>query len=180
MIFILALVIVFIIIILFAFPQFSPIPYFPSNKKDLKLIIKALKLRNGQTVIDLGAGDGLVIFAAAQEAFQKKLNTNFIAVDINPFLLLIMYVRRLFHQNKHHIRVMYGNIFNLDFKTLTLSNLSTFYLYISPWYIEKTLTNIKKQFKHFSLISYMYPIKSLIKKEKKIKGFKHDIYLYAV
>ena len=51
-------------------------------------------------MIDLGAGDGIVIFKAASQAFQKRLNTKFIAVEINPVLILILYLRRLFHPNK--------------------------------------------------------------------------------
>jgi len=65
------------IIFLFSSPQLSLIPYFPSNKKDLPLIIKALNLKNNQVVFDLGAGDGIVIFEAAKLAFEKKLNTKF-------------------------------------------------------------------------------------------------------
>lgn len=181
MIFILTSLIVFIIIVLFAFPQFSPIPYFPSNKKDLRLIIKAFNLQNNQTVIDLGAGDGLVIFAAAQEAYKKKLHTNFIAVEINPILILIMHIRKFFHPNRKNIKVMYGNIFNMNFQSLITNHQSlVYYLYISPWYIEKTLINIKNHFDHFSLVSYMYPVKSLAKKEKRIKGNEHDIYKYFI
>ncbi len=37
-----------VIIFLFASPQLSPIPYFPTNKKDLPQIINALKLKNNQ------------------------------------------------------------------------------------------------------------------------------------
>ncbi|MDO8609566.1 MAG: class I SAM-dependent methyltransferase, partial [bacterium] len=145
------LFIIFVIISLFAFPQFSPIPYFPSNKKDLKLIVKTLRLQNNQTIIDLGAGDGMVIFEAAKKTYEEKLNTKFIAVDINPILLLIMHIRRLFHRNKKNIKIIYGNMFTMNFNQFTLSEIEgltskqsnslTFYLYISPWYLEKVISN---------------------------------------
>lgn len=173
---------IFIILIIFSFPKFSPIPYFPSNKKDLNLIIKSLNLHNNQNIIDLGAGDGIIIFYAAEAAFKRKLNTKFIAVDINPILLLVMNVKRLFHPNKRNIKIIYGNIFTMNFNYLTqkLPNSQTFYLYISPWHIEKTINNIKKQLKHFAAVSYMYRIPSLSKKEKIICGKIHDIYTYIV
>lgn len=180
--FVFLFILCFVIVAIFAFPQFSPIPYFPSNKKDLSLIIKALNLNNNQLVFDLGAGDGLVIFEASKEALRKKLNTQFIAVEINPVLLCILYIRRLFHPNKKNIRIMYGNMFSMDFFNYLGSRIYdlTFYLYISPWHLEKTVNNIRKQFNNVQIVSYMYPIKSLKKKEKKIKGFAHLIYSYTL
>lgn len=179
-----------IIIALFSFPQFSPIPYFPSNKKDSKHIVKALALKNNQAIIDLGAGDGLVIFEVAKEAFKRKLNTQFVAIEINPVLLGILFLRRLLNPNRGNIQILYGNMFSMNFNSLTrkpvntgkkLSSVNslTFYLYISPWHLEKTVNNIKRQFKHFSITSYMYEITAL-KLAKKVKGKQHSIFVYNV
>lgn len=179
--------ILFIIAIIFAFPKFSPIPYFPSNKKDLPLIIKSLKLKNNQTVIDLGAGDGIVIFEGAKIALEKKLNTQFIAVDINPVLLIIMLLRRLFHPNRKNIQIIYGDIFKFNLMNfINFTNFITIYLYISPWFLEKTISNIQSQIQNTEyrilntkIVSYMYKIPSLNKFEKKIKAYKHPIYIYS-
>jgi len=178
---IIVIIAIFLLIILaiFAFPQLSPIPYFPSNKKDLPLIIKALRLKNKQVVIDLGAGDGVIIFSAAKKAYENKLYTKFIAVDINPVLLLIMHIRRFFHPNKKNIKIMYGDMFNL---TIQPYNNLTIYLYISPWYLEEVISNLIpiRSGSNFSIVSYMYPIKSLKKQEKIIKGNEHDIFVYNI
>ena len=161
---IIILVVLIIVIFLFSSPKLSPIPYFPSQSVDLPKIIQSLKLKNNQTVFDLGAGDGLVIFEAAKTAFQKKLNTKFVAVEINPILILILYARRIFHQNKKNIRIVHGDIFNFNFKNLyNIKNLVTIYLYISPWYLEKVIENCKLKIENFHIVSYMYPIKSLNK-----------------
>ena len=79
-IFLLLILFVLFIISLFSSEKFSPIPYFPTNKKDIPAIIKALKLRNDQIIFDLGAGNGIVIFEAAKKAIN--LNTQFVAIDI--------------------------------------------------------------------------------------------------
>lgn len=187
----LALIITFIIIIIFSFPQLSPIPYFPSNKKDKKLIIESLNLKNGQIIFDLGAGDGWVVFTAASKALDLNLNTKFIATEINPILLLILNIKKLFHPNRKNIKIMYADMFTMNFSMFTNMDNSrvvptlsthyklqtTFYLYISPWYLEKTLDNIKKYLKQFNIVSYMYDIKSLQNKENIIKGF-NNIYIY--
>lgn len=166
------------VIILFTFPQFSPIPYFPSNMKDKESILKALSLKNNQTVIDLGAGDGVVVFEAAYESWRRKLNTEFMALEINPVLIGILWLKWLLHPNRMNIRIVWGDIFSFNFKS-QISNFKfiTFYLYISPWLIEKVISRIKKQLPNSSFVSYFYPIKSLQKKEKVLKGI-HNTYYY--
>jgi len=174
---------VFAIIIVFAFPQFSPVPYFPSNGKDIPLILQALHIRNNQTIIDLGAGDGIVIFKAANKALHDKLNTKFVAVEINPILLFILYVRRLFHPNRTNICILNRDMFScrytefMNFKTF---DFTTFYIYISPWLIEKAVLNISKQIGRFDLVSYFYQVKYLPKyKEELVEGV-HKIFTYRL
>ena len=167
------------IIFLFSSPQLSPIPYFPSNKKDLPLIIKALNLKNNQVVFDLGAGDGIVIFEAAKLAFEKKLNTKFFAIEINPILILIMWLRWLFHPNKKNIKIVCDDIFKIDFKRYKLQVTSyTFYLYISPWYLEKIIKNLKLKIKNFTLVSYFYPVPKM--KAKKIFEGKNKVFVHSI
>ena len=164
-----------IIILLFSSKTLSPIPYFPSQPVDIPLIIKALGLKKDQTVIDLGAGDGIVIFEAAKLSFQKKINTKFIAVEINPILILILNIRRFFHPNRDNIRIIYDDIFKINIKD---QKSKTIYLYISPWFLEKTIKNLKLKIENFDVVSYMYPIKSLNKKERFIQG-KNKIFIYS-
>jgi len=181
--------IIFIIIIIFIFSskKFSPIPYFPSQPVDIPLIIKALNLKNNQTVFDLGAGDGIVIFSAAKSSYQQKLNTKFIAVEINPVLILVLHLLRLFHPNRKNIKIVHDDIFKMNFSQLSINNYQlTIYLYISPWFLEKTILNIKNQINKFETVSYMYPIKSLKKVgqrpidlwSKKIIEGKNRIFIY--
>ncbi len=167
----------FIVIILFSSHKLSPIPYFPTNKRDIPLIIKSFNLKNNQIIYDLGAGDGSVIFATAKQAQQKKLNTQFVAVEINPVLILILNIRHLFHPNKKNIKIVWADMFKIDLKS-KISNLIIF-LYISPWFLEKVIKNLKLKIKKFSVISYMYPIKSLKKFETIKKGYAHDIFIYT-
>ena len=169
------------IIIIFSFPRFSPVPYFPSNGKDMSLILKALHIRKNQTIIDLGAGDGIVIFKAAEESFQKNLNTQFIAVEINPVLLLILHFRRLLHPNRKNISIVKKDMFIMDYSPLITSHypLVTIYLYISPWFIEKTVQNITKQVHSFDLVSYFYQVKYLPRFKEELKEGVHKIYSYS-
>lgn len=170
------IVILFAVIIIFAFPQFSPIPYYPSNMKDKTLILKALGLKNGQTIVDLGAGDGVVVFEAAKAALDRNLDTRFVALEINPVLLGIMHLRRLFHPNRKNIRIAGGDMFTADYRRWGTRGM-TYYLYISPWLIEKVIARIREQVPGARFVSYFYPVKSLGYKEKKTAGV-HGVYIY--
>ena len=177
--FIIFVAVLFVVILLFSSPSLSPVPYFPSNKKDINLITQALKIRNDQTIIDLGAGDGMVIFKAADIAYKQKLNTKFIGIDINPILIFIMTVRCLFHPNRNNIKIVHGDMFKINLSDLITKSypLVTIYLYISPWLIEKTIKNCKLGIKKTAIVSYMYPVKSLKKTEKTIQGV-NKIFIY--
>ena len=47
----------------------------PAISSPIFLMLKALSLKNGQIIIDLGAGDGVIIFETAYESMKQKLNT---------------------------------------------------------------------------------------------------------
>lgn len=166
------------VISLFAFPQISAVPYFPTNRTDISLIIRSFRLQDNQVVIDLGAGTGAVVFEAAKKALKKKLNTKFVAVELNPILLLIMYIKRYFHQNKKNIKIVYADMFKTKFKKVTIepSNHVTIYLYISPWFLEKISKKLKRDLKKFELVSYYYPLPN--QKPTKIIRGRNKIFIY--
>ena len=165
-------------------------------------------MKNSQTVIDLGAGDGVVVFEAADESWKRKLSTKFIALEINPVLMGILWMKWLLHPNRKNIRIIWRDMFKINFdlviggshardpdsaqarqfisrpstggKSMTgriYNQQITFYLYISPWLIEKVISRIQKHLPGSSFVSYFYPIRSLKKKEKVLRGV-HNTYYY--
>jgi len=159
------IVFLFFILIIFVSRKLSPVPYFPTNKKDIPLIIKALNLSKNKEVVDLGAGDGIVIFEAAKEAFYKGFDTKFYAVEINPVLVFIMKCRRLFHKNRKNIYILRD-----DFTKMSLKRFrnAVFYLYLSPKYLEVVYKKIKSEAKNPKVVTYFYKIpnfKSLLENE---------------
>jgi len=128
-------------------------------------------------VLDLGAGDGTVIFAAAKKAHEVGLNTHFIAIDVNPILIAFMWVRRLFHPNKANIKLILGDMFKVDYAPMLKKySQRVFYIYISPWFTEATVHMINDQKLDAMLVSYFYPVENK-KEDEKITGV-HDIYIY--
>lgn len=163
------------VIVIFAFPQFSPIPYFPSNAHDMDLIVQALKLKNSMTVLDLGAGDGIVIFRAADQALTRKLDTEFVAVEINPILVAILHIRRLMHPNRRRIRIIWGDLFRMDYAPLVKQGRKALvYIYVTPRLIPSILESVRKTIPQFRTVSYYY---SLAKNMKPAYTGVHDIYV---
>ena len=171
----LALLSIFIIIFTYVFVsrKRSPVPYFPTNKKDIPLIIKALNLKLNRIVVDLGAGDGVVIFKAANEAYKKGFDTKFYAVEINPILILILYLKKLFHKNRKNIYILFDDFTKMDLKRF---NNAMFYLYLSPKYLNIVYKRIKKEAQNPKIVTYYYRISDQ-KLNKEVRG-QNNLYLY--
>lgn len=168
----LALFSIFIIIFIYVFVsrKRSPVPYFPTNKKDIPLIIKALNLKRNKSVVDLGAGNGVVIFKAAEEAYKRGFNTKFYAVEINPILILLLHIKRLFHKNKKNIFILYEDFIKMSLKKFKNA---VFYLYLSPKYLNIIYKKIKTEAKNSKIITYFYKVEDIA---RKIKGL-NNLYL---
>lgn len=134
--------------IIAVFPAFSPIPYFPTNSKDLALIIKTLGLQKGDVLYDLGAGDGMVIMKAAH---IPKVQV--VGIEIHPLLVFVMYLRRLFHSHRQAVHVVWGDIFKANLSTATV-----LYLYVGPFVMKRLMQKIlsQKPKKLKRIVSYMY------------------------
>lgn len=167
-------------IVFFIFSSaYSSIPFLPTNSRDLTAVIKKLNLQRDQVVIDLGAGTGTVIFAAASEAHKKGLNTEFIAIDINFLLVILMWIRSWLHPHRDHITVLQGDLFKMDYERMIAPyQRIMFYMYVSPWVTDTFAELIRDTKRKSSLVSYRYPVKKM-KPEDMIEG-KHNIYTYKI
>ena len=142
------------------------------------MIVTALRLANNQVVIDLGAGDGAVVFAAASEAQNNRLTTQFVAVDINIVLVAFMLLRRHFHPNKAHITILHGDMFLLHYKKIIGPKKALFYIYIAPWFTKQVHDMVKELNMPSKILSYFYEIEggTYVKKTNGV----HNLFEYTV
>ena len=97
-------IILAIAIFSFGFVLLFGAPYLPTMKKQVKAAIKLAGLKPGQTILELGSGDGRVLIAAAQAGL------NAVGYELNPLLFLYSYVRtRRYHKQ---IKVVFGNFWH--------------------------------------------------------------------
>lgn len=186
MLYLIGFAIILGIIFYFFSSNVSPIPYFPTNNKDLKKIIDGMDLQNNQVIFDLGAGCGTVIFAAADTAHAKGLNTHFVAVDINVILTAAMWIRKQFHAHKKYIHIVHRDMFLIPYGKLirqwvrkpVKAGQVVFYIYISPWFTAPVWEMVKHLSIPARIVSYFYPVEGA-EEQKKIPGV-HTIYLYEI
>jgi len=128
-------------------------------------------------ILDLGAGSGTILFTLADEAYKSGRKTQFIALEINPFLILLLHIKRLLHSNQKHISIKFGDLFKERYDQITGGGKTVCYLYVSPRLIPQIFKKIKKDIPSSQIVSYMYEVKS-IKASKVVKTGNHPIYLY--
>lgn len=71
------------VILLFGFVVAFGAPYLPTLKPQTKEALDLLKLKKGQTLLELGCGDGRVMRAAAQRGIKV------VGYELNPILVLV-------------------------------------------------------------------------------------------
>lgn len=83
---------------------FGP-PYVPTLKKQVKAGLDLLDLKPGQTLLELGAGDGKVMKAAAERGW------NVVGIELNPILALIAYARCWKYRSQ--VKIIWGSVWSV-------------------------------------------------------------------
>lgn len=81
-------------------------PYLPTMRRQSKEALDLLGLKPGQTLIELGCGDGRVVRSAA------KRGLNVVGYEMNPFLVLICLIVTFRYRDK--VRIVWGNYWRKD------------------------------------------------------------------
>ncbi len=76
---------------------FRGAPYVPTLKKDVQKALDMAGLQSGDTIVDLGSGDGRLLKAAAERGLIA------VGYELNPFLVLISRWRCRKYKKQTHI-----------------------------------------------------------------------------
>jgi hypothetical protein len=90
-----------VLLLSFSFVLLAGAPYLPTLSPQIKTALQLIDLQRGQTLLELGSGDGRVLFAAAEQGIQA------IGYELNPLLVLYTKLRA----RKYHglVTVRWGN-----------------------------------------------------------------------
>ena len=109
-------------------------PFVPTRTKASKRMIELAHISKGTRVIDLGSGDGKLLFLAASQGGVA------IGFEINPFLVLFTNVKALFYPHGTHVHAVWKNFWNAD-----LSNADVVLLYLIPWKMDQLEDKLLKE-----------------------------------
>jgi 16S rRNA A1518/A1519 N6-dimethyltransferase RsmA/KsgA/DIM1 with predicted DNA glycosylase/AP lyase activity len=131
---ILIAVIIGFILFSFSFVLLFGAPFLPTLKQQVNEALNLLNLEPGQTMLELGCGDGRVLVAAAQR------DLTVIGYELNPILAVIAWVRT--RRYRSHVVVIWG-----DFWHASWPPAQGIFGFILPRYMSK-LNNKLVQYPH--------------------------------
>jgi SAM-dependent methyltransferase len=95
-----------IVIFLFGFVLLYGAPYLPTLRPQVTTALDFLDLKSGETMLELGSGDGRVLRAAAERGW------NVVGYELNPILVAFSWLYTFKHRRQ--VTVRWGNALTAD------------------------------------------------------------------
>lgn len=145
---------ILIFFILFTFVILFGAPYLPSFQRDIDKLINLANFKKGDTIVDLGSGDGKVLIALAKNKFHC------IGYEINPILWLISFIRLIPY--REYASVKLSSFWNAD-----LSKIDGVFVFLIDHMMRRLEKKLESELKKGTVvISYVFKLPSV--KPKKI------------
>lgn len=150
-----------LLVLLFGFVVAFGAPFLPTLEPHKKLAFEMLELQQGDTLLELGCGDGRILVEAASRGVKS------IGYEINPILVLIAYWNTRKYRDKVSIRMK-------NYWGEKLPPSQGIFVFLLPKYMERLDKKITQEFsKPVKLISVAFEIPN-----KRPNGQKNGLYLY--
>ena len=134
-------VLFFLIVLLWILvPALYGLPPVPTNKDRVQRALKLANLRPGETLYDLGAGDGRVLFIAARE-----FKANAVGIEIGPIQCFWIWLRSLGSGWGSHIKIRWGSFYKAN-----LTNADIVFVYATSREVIKLAPHLAAQMKQGS------------------------------
>ncbi len=92
-----------VLVLSFGLPVLFGPPYVPTLRLNINTALDMLDLKPGQTLLDLGSGDGRILLAGA------KRGLNVVGIELSLFLVIISWFRT--RRYRKQVKIMWGNYF---------------------------------------------------------------------
>ncbi len=150
------------LIICFAGVLLFGAPYVPTLKKQQHDALDLLALQPGQTLIELGSGDGRMLRAAAARGIQA------VGYELNPILVLVSYL--VCFKYRKNISIHWGNFWAKEWPPT-----DAIYVFLLDKYMNTLDKKVAQQYKgkRVKLVSYAFTIPG-----KKPAKSSQALYLY--
>ncbi|MDK1028166.1 MAG: class I SAM-dependent methyltransferase [Anaerolineae bacterium] len=92
-------------------PALYGVPWVPTRDKRIRKALQIAKLKPGETLYDLGAGDGRVLILAARE-----FGATAVGVEVGPIQCLVGWLRIWFGGSRQKVRLRCGNFYKANIR----------------------------------------------------------------
>lgn len=96
--------------VFYAVDFFLDLPYVATKKHKINVIIRLAQIKHGETVIDLGSGDGRLLFAASEKGAKA------IGYELNPFLIALTLIHAKLKGLTNLVSVQKQSMWSADLK----------------------------------------------------------------
>jgi hypothetical protein len=149
--------------LLFGFVILFGAPYLPTLNKQRQLALELLDLKPGQTLVELGSGDGRMLAAAARQGIRS------IGYELNP--LLVIYSKATLWRYRKLVDVKLGN-----FWTQRLPECDGIYVFLLDRYMTKLYKKITQEITSpVKLVSFAFKVP----KQKTVTE-RNGMFLYQI
>lgn len=152
------LVLVLVCLCAFAAVIFYGAPYLPTLRPQIRAAFALLQLRPGQTLLELGCGDGKVLIAAAEVGYKA------VGIELNPLLALIAWVRT--RKYKGAVRVYWGNYWRMPWPEA-----DAVFIFLLDSYMPKLNERMQQYKKPLASVTFKIPDRPVAKE-------KDGVFLY--
>lgn len=152
---------VLIVLVCFGFVLLFGAPYLPTLQLQLAAALELADLQPGQTLLELGCGDGKVLVAAARRGWRA------VGYELNPLLVLICRVRTWRYRDRVQIR--WGNFLQAEWPEA-----DAIFIFGLPRIMPRVDTKLSRSAgRPTKLISFAFPIPG-----REVSGQRDGVYLY--
>ena len=136
-------------------------PYLPTLGPQVQAALDLADLRIGDTLLELGCGDGKVLAAAAGRGI------NVVGYELNPLLVIVAWLRT--RRYRKQVRIIWGNFWRKPWPEA-----DAIFVFLLPKYMAKLNTKIIRYAnKPVKLVSFAFTIQDL-----RPTRHKAGVYLY--
>lgn len=133
-------------------------PYLPTLRTQVEAAFELLNLRKGNTLLELGCGDGKVLVAAAQKGYKA------VGVELNPLLFVISWLRSLPYRGQ--VRVIWGDYWRVEWP-----DSDGVFVFLVDKYMPKLDVKMKNYKKPLASVAFKIP-------NREIAAQKSGVFLY--
>jgi 16S rRNA A1518/A1519 N6-dimethyltransferase RsmA/KsgA/DIM1 with predicted DNA glycosylase/AP lyase activity len=150
-----------ILVSLFGFVLLFGAPYLPTTKRQVRASFELLELKEGQTFLELGSGDGRLLLAGAKQGLRC------VGYELNPLLVIVSII--VTWRYRKQVTIHWGNFWNGD-----LAEADGIFVFLLDRYMEKLDKKVQSECAQGTkLVSFGFKIP-----HRKVARTEHGVRLY--